>query len=185
MEKEYELSQIETEIQTIIAHLHKEAKLRQGAVVVFGASTSEVAGYVIGKNSVVNLGEHIAKVIIATCKNYAIQPVFQCCEHLNRALVMEEECLQALHLRQVNAVPQPKAGGSVPTGAYQHLQHPVLAEAIQADAAVDIGNTLVGMHIRPVAVPLRLQGAKVGCAPVVMAYARLPYIGGSRAHYLD
>ena len=108
---------------------------------------------------------------------------FQCCEHLNRAIVLEEDLLRALRLTRVHAVPQPKAGGSVPAAAWRLLQAPALAMAIQADAAIDVGDTLVGMHIRPVAVPLRPTHPTLGSARVVMAYARFPLIGGERAVY--
>ena len=96
---------------------------------------------------------------------------------------MEQETLDSLRLTQVNVMPVPKAGGSCGAAAYQRMRQPAVAVSIQADAAIDVGDTLVGMHIRPVAVPLRMPGAQVGQAHVVMAYARLPYIGGSRAQY--
>ena len=104
---------------------------------------------------------------------------------MNRALVMEQETLDRLRLTQVNVMPVPKAGGSTGAAAYLRFRQPAMALSIQADAAIDVGDTLVGMHIRPVAVPLRMEGgeAKVGEAHVVMAYSRLPYIGGARAQY--
>ena len=150
---------------------------------VLGCSTSEVAGGHIGKNSVPELGDALAETMIAVCGELGLCPVFQCCEHLNRALVMEQALLDRLNLTQVNVMPVPKAGGSTGAGAYERFAHPAMAVAIQADAAIDVGDTLVGMHIRPVAVPLRTPGAKVGQAHVVLAYARPPLIGGARAQY--
>ena len=121
--------------------------------------------------------------VLDACLKRGLNAAFQCCEHLNRAIVLEESVLRDLRLTQVRAVPQPKAGGSVPAAAWKLLDKPALAVSIQADAAIDVGDTLVGMHIRPVAVPLRIEHAKLGQANLVMAYSRLPYIGGSRAVY--
>ena len=159
------------------------SKLSTGDIVVVGCSTSEVAGGRIGKNSVPELGDALAETMIAVCGELGLHPVFQCCEHLNRALVMEQALLDRLNLTQVNVMPVPKAGGSTGAAAYQRFEHPAVAQFIQADAAIDVGDTLVGMHVRPVAVPVRMEGSEVGQAHVTMAYSRLPYIGGSRAQY--
>ena len=173
------------QIKSILRFLKERTKLKRNAVVVIGASTSEIAGGRIGKNSVPELGEAVAEAIIAACAELELCPAFQCCEHLNRALVMERPLLERLRLTEVNVMPIPKAGGSVAAGAWKHMSDPVAALSIQADAAIDIGDTLVGMHLRPVAVPLRADNGedRVGEAHVVMAYSRLPYIGGSRAVY--
>lgn len=177
--------EITAQLSACLRYLQQEARLAPGAVVVLGCSTSEVAGGRIGHNSVPELGDALAKAMLDTCRELQLRPVFQCCEHLNRALVMEQEVLDSLRLTQVNVMPMPKAGGSVGAAAYKRMQRPAVAVAIQADAAIDVGDTLVGMHIRPVAVPLRMDDGetKVGEAHVVMAYARLPYIGGPRAQY--
>ena len=163
--------------------LCQAGSIAPGGVIVLGCSTSEVAGARIGKGSVPELGEIIAEAMLSACAAHGVHAAFQCCEHLNRAIVLEKAVLQERHLLQVNAIPQPKAGGSVPAAAWTRLHQPALAMAIQADAAIDIGDTLVGMHIRPVAVPLRIEFDHVGHANLVMAYSRLPYIGGSRAVY--
>ena len=157
--------------------------IQPGGLIVLGCSTSEVAGARIGKGSVPELGEVIARAMLDACRAHGLEAAFQCCEHLNRAIVMEQRVLKELRLTQVRAIPQPKAGGSVPAAAWKLLEQPALAMAVQADAAIDVGDTLVGMHIRPVAVPLRLDVNHVGHANLVMAYSRLPYIGGSRAVY--
>lgn len=177
--------QITQQLAECLTYLKNAANLRPGAVVVMGCSTSEVAGGHIGHNSVPELGDALAKTMIDTCRALNLQPVFQCCEHLNRALVMEQSTLDQLRLVQVNVMPVPKAGGSVGAAAYKRFAEPAVAVSIQADAAIDVGDTLVGMHLRPVAVPLRMgEGeTKVGSAHVVMAYSRLPYIGGARAQY--
>ena len=171
------------ELRNCIHYLKETAALPKDAVVVLGCSTSEVAGGHIGKNSIPELGEALARAMVDVCRELSLRPVFQCCEHLNRALLMEQDTLDALRLLQVNVRPMPKAGGSVGAAAYGLLACPAMAASIQADAAIDVGDTLVGMHIRPVAVPLRMEEAKVGAAHVVMAYSRLPYVGGPRAAY--
>ena len=177
--------EITKQLAECLTYLKNAASLRPGAVVVMGCSTSEVAGGHIGHNSVPELGDALAKTMIDTCRELNLQPVFQCCEHLNRALVMEQSTLDQLRLTQVTVMPVPKAGGSVGAAAYKRFAEPAVAVSIQADAAIDVGDTLVGMHLRPVAVPLRMgEGeTKVGSAHVVMAYSRLPYIGGARAQY--
>ncbi len=171
------------QVRRCVTHLYKEAKLDAGAVVVLGCSSSEVCGIRIGKGRNPEIGGVLAAAFLDSCTELKLSAVVQCCEHLNRALVMEKETLTRLGLTQVNARPVPEAGGSTAAAAYDRLQSPVLAQAIQADAVIDIGDTLVGMHIRPVAVPLRMDEPRVGDARVVMAYSRLPLIGGERAVY--
>ena len=175
--------EIRLTLRQAVDALVEAGHIRPGGLIVLGCSTSEVAGTRIGKGSVPELGEVIARAMLDACRAHGLEAAFQCCEHLNRAIVMEQRVLKDLRLTQVRAIPQPKAGGSVPAAAWKLLEQPALAMAVQADAAIDIGDTLVGMHIRPVAVPLRLDVNHVGHANLVMAYSRLPYIGGSRAVY--
>ena len=165
------------------AALAEAGHMEQGGLIVLGCSTSEVAGARIGKGSVPELGEIIARAMLNSCRSRGMDAAFQCCEHLNRAIVMEKRVLREHGLTQVRAIPQPKAGGSVPAAAWKLLEKPALVMAVQAEAAIDIGDTLVGMHIRPVAVPLRIEYGHVGHANLVMAYSRLPYVGGARAVY--
>jgi uncharacterized protein (TIGR01440 family) len=171
------------ELSACVRYLAEHGRLKAGATVVLGCSTSEVAGGTIGHDSVPELGRVLADAFIDACGALGLQPAVQCCEHLNRALVMEQATLDRMRLLQVNVRPVPTAGGSTAAGAYERFANPAMAMYIQADAAIDVGDTLVGMHIRPVAVPLRMAGAKVGQAHVVMAYARYPLIGGGRAQY--
>lgn len=166
-----------------ITELKEAGQIEEGGLIVLGCSTSEVAGGRIGKASVPELGVIIAEAMLKACKANGLNAAFQCCEHLNRSIVMEKSVLRRLGLTQVRAIPQPKAGGSVPAAAWKMLEQPALAMAVQADAAIDVGDTLVGMHIRPVAVPMRGTFKKLGAANLVMAYSRLPYIGGQRAVY--
>lgn len=177
------LKEIRLTLRQAVDVLAEAGHIQPGGLIVLGCSTSEVAGARIGKGSVPELGEVIARAMLEACRAHGLEAAFQCCEHLNRAVVMEQRVLRDLRLTQVRAIPQPKAGGSVPAAAWKLLEQPALAMAVQADAAIDIGDTLVGMHIRPVAVPLRLDVNHVGHANLVMAYSRLPYIGGSRAVY--
>lgn len=183
MEAKQLLEEAHQVLDTCVTELMAAGNIAPGGVIVLGCSTSEVTGAHIGKASVPELGEVIAQAMIAACRSHGLEPAFQCCEHLNRAVVMEQSVLDARRLTQVRAIPQPKAGGSVPAAAWKLLSQPALAMAIQAEAAIDVGNTLVGMHIRPVAVPLRGQYHQLGEAHLVMAYSRLPYIGGARAVY--
>lgn len=166
-----------------VTSLKEAGRIPPGGVVVLGCSTSEVLGGTIGHASVPEAGAIIAQAFMAACGAQQLHPAFQCCEHLNRALVVDAALVKPLCLTQVNAIPQPKAGGSVPAAAWQQLPHPALVHAIQADAAIDVGDTFVGMHIRPVAVPLRIAHHRLGEAHLTLAYSRLPYIGGSRAVY--
>jgi uncharacterized protein (TIGR01440 family) len=178
-----EYQPIYEEMSACVRYLAENGRLKTGATVVLGCSTSEVAGGTIGHNSVPELGAVLASAFLDACRALGLNAAVQCCEHLNRALVMEQSTLDALRLTQVNVRPVPTAGGSTGAAAYDLFAHPAMAMSIQADAALDVGDTLVGMHIRPVAVPLRMENAKVGRAHVVMAYARYPLIGGARAQY--
>ena len=112
-----------------------------------------------------------------------VHGAFTVASALMSSQALEQALLDRLNLTQVNVMPVPKAGGSTGAAAYQRFEHPAVAQFIQADAAIDVGDTLVGMHVRPVAVPVRMEGSEVGQAHVTMAYSRLPYIGGSRAQY--
>lgn len=157
--------------------------LRPVRVLAVGCSTSEIAGGVIGHASAPELGEEVARAVLDECAAHGVTPAFQCCEHLNRALVLEREALERLRLSEVCAVPWPRAGGSCASAAYRMMREPALAEEIQADAGIDIGDTLIGMHLRAVAVPVRLSLGQIGQARLVCARTRPRLIGGERARY--
>ena len=176
-------NEIYTVLDAAVEALREAGDIAPGGLIVLGCSTSEVAGARIGKGSAPELGAIIAEAMLEACRKRGLHAAFQCCEHLNRSIVMEQAVLNERRLTQVKAIPQPKAGGSVPAAAWKLLDKPALAMAVQAEAAIDIGDTLVGMHIRPVAVPLRIEYGSVGHANLVMAYSRLPYVGGSRTVY--
>ncbi len=159
------------------------AKLKAGDVVAVGCSTSEVMGEKIGTSSVAELGEVIYASLAEVFSARGIHIAAQCCEHLNRALIMEREAARGAYV--CNAVPQPKAGGSFATAAYKAMRDPVAVESFLADAGMDIGDTLIGMHVRPVVVPTRLSVKSIGDAHLVCARSRAKFIGGERAHYDD
>ena len=174
---------IRDQVTNAILELAEAAKLQPGAQVVVGCSTSEIMGGRIGHASAPEVGEWVAKAVLDVCKERGFIPIFQCCEHLNRSLVMPiDAALQNRYVR-VNAIPQPKAGGSVPAAAWKMMENPCLVMAVQADAGLDIGDTLIGMHLRPVVVPYRGEIKKIGQANLVSAWSRLPYVGGERAVY--
>ena len=177
------LEQITKETNAVFTQLIEAAKLHKGSIVVLGCSTSEVGGYRIGTHSGMDIASAIYDGFFEMLKEQGIFLAAQCCEHLNRALVIERELADKLHIPIVNAVPQTKAGGSSATTAYARFDDPVLVEHISADAGVDIGGTLIGMHLKETAVPLRLEQKKVGEAFVASARTRAKFIGGSRAVY--
>lgn len=148
-----------------------------------GASSSEVGGGMIGHDSSYEIGERVAEGILAAASELGFDLAFQCCEHLNRALVVERRVAEARGYEIVCVVPQPKAGGSVATAAYKRMNDPVVVDLVSADAGLDIGRTMVGMHLRRVAVPVRLQTDRVGEAIVIAARTRPRLVGGERARY--
>lgn len=174
---------IRAQVTKAVMDLAAAAHLEKGAQIVVGCSTSEIAGGVIGHASVPEIGEWVADAVLKACAQGGYVPVFQCCEHLNRSLVIPLEAAKQAGYTRVNAVPQPKAGGSVPAAAWKLMENPCLVCHVQADAGIDIGDTLIGMHLRPVAVPYRGEIRQVGQARVVCAWSRLPYVGGQRAVY--
>lgn len=157
------------------------AKLQKGQILVVGCSTSEVCGDKIGTNSNVDVAEALFEGIYEVLTRKGIYLAAQCCEHLNRAIVVERQAV--LMAEEVNVVPQKKAGGSFATTAYKRLEQPVVVEEIAADAGIDIGATLIGMHIKKVAVPVRLVNNRIGEAGVTAARRRPKFIGGERAVY--
>ena len=161
--------------------LIEKAKLEKGDLVVIGCSTSEVCGSRIGSDSRPEVADALFDVLYDVFTEAGIYLAAQCCEHLNRALIVERAAVP--YLPRVNVVPQPKAGGSFATAAYRRFTHPVAVEHIKADAGMDIGGTLIGMHLKEVAVPLRLSMDHIGDALLLAARTRPKFIGGIRAIY--
>ena len=161
--------------------LCEKANLTPGKIVVVGCSTSEVVGAKIGTNSDPDVAGEIFRALYDAAKSRGVFLAIQCCEHLNRAIITERKAVP--FAEQVNVIPQPKAGGSLATKAYAGLDDPVAVEEIKADAGLDIGFTLIGMHLKKVAVPLRLENNTIGAAMVLAARTRPKFIGGARAVY--
>lgn len=157
------------------------AKLSAGDIVIIGCSSSEVTGGRIGTASNPEAANVIFETLDSVFSPKGIYIAAQCCEHLNRAVITERAAVP--HAPIVNVLPQPKAGGSFATAAYRHFREPVALESIQADAGLDIGGTLIGMHLKPVAVPLKLTVRKIGDAVLIGARTRPKFVGGSRAVY--
>ena len=174
---------IKSQAADAVKELLEVAKLATGEILVVGCSSSEIVGEHIGHGSSLESAEAAFEGIISVLKERGIYLAAQCCEHLNRALVVERECAERYGLEAVCVMPQPSAGGSFATTAYKNFKHPVVVETISAHAGIDIGNTLIGMHLRRVAVPVRIATKKIGEAPVVCARTRPKLIGGVRASY--
>ncbi len=177
------MESIRKEAEEIAEELLTAANLEKGEILIVGCSTSEVAGKKIGTFSNQELGAAIFDGIHQATKRHGVYLAAQCCEHLNRALILEKEAAKRYGFEIVNVVPQPKAGGSFATAAYQGMKDAVAVEFIQAHAGIDIGDTLIGMHLRHVAVPVRISHKKLGEANLACARTRAKYIGGERAVY--
>jgi uncharacterized protein (TIGR01440 family) len=172
---------IKAQCENVVKELLDKAKLKSGDILVVGCSTSEVVGSKIGTNSDPDTAKHIFDAIYGELKKNGIYLAVQCCEHLNRAIVTERAALP--FAERVNAVPQKKAGGSLATVAYQNFENPILVEEIKADAGMDIGDTFIGMHLKRVAVPVRLSVKQIGEAHLTCARVRPKFVGGVRAVY--
>ena len=159
------------------------AKLNKGDVFVVGCSSSTVSGKSFGSASSMEIAQAVFDGIYTELKKRGIYLAAQCCEHLNRAIITEKAVAQKQFREQVNVVPQPKAGGSFATITYKTLEYPVAVEHIKADAGIDIGGVLIGMHLKEVAVPLTLSVKKIGEANITAARTRAKFIGGERAVY--
>lgn len=167
----------------VTEELCEKAKLKAGQIVVVGCSSSEIAGERVGSASSPELAEAVFCGIQEVLAKKGIFLAAQCCEHLNRALIIESDAAERYMLDPVNVVPKPKAGGSFATAAYSHFENPVAVEHVRAHAGLDIGGTLIGMHLREVAVPLRLSKPKLGEAILLAARTRPKFVGGGRAVY--
>jgi len=177
------MENIKNQAEKAALELIKEAGLKEGDLLVVGCSSSEIIGDKIGKNSSIEAAQAVFEGIYSVLKQEGIFLAAQCCEHLNRALIIEKSVAQKKNLEIVSVVPQHKAGGSFATTAYKSFDEPVAVEEIKADAGMDIGNTLIGMHLKRVAVPVRLSVNCIGKASLVCARTRPKYIGGERAKY--
>lgn len=181
MEPDFE--KISAQARTAAEELLDAAGLKAGDLFVVGCSSSEVLGGRIGKASSEAAAESVFQGVYPVLRERGIWLAAQCCEHLNRALILEKQAAQRYAYECVNVMPQPKAGGSFAVAAYKAFEHPVAVEHIRAHAGIDIGDTLIGMHLRDVAVPVRTRISEIGNAHVVCARTRPKFIGGDRAVY--
>lgn len=177
------IKQWEAELNRVLSEFKEQANLTKNHVLVIGCSTSEIAGERIGTAGTEEVAEFVFRQVKELQAETGIQLAFQCCEHLNRALVVERETAEQRQLEEVTVIPVRKAGGAMATFAYANLNDPVVVEFIKAEAGMDIGSTLIGMHLKHVAVPLRVSQKTVGHAYVTLAKARPKLIGGDRAVY--
>ena len=168
-----------------VLEIIEQAKIGKGSIFVVGCSSSTVKGENYGKASSMEIAQAIFDGIYPELKSRGILLAAQCCEHLNRAIITEREAAEKLREPEVNVVPQPKAGGSFATITYNTLKNPVAVEHIKADAGIDIGGVLIGMHLKEVAVPLVISVKNIGKAHITSARTRPKFIGGERAHYND
>ncbi len=172
---------IKNQVKSAVSELIEVAKLKKGDTLVIGCSTSEVIGSKMGSNSSPDTANELFDGIYEIACDKGIFVAIQCCEHLNRCIITEKAAVP--NSDYVNVIPQPKAGGSLATAAYRTFENPVAVEKIKADAGLDIGGTLIGMHLKEVAVPVRLSLSKIGEANIIAARTRPKFIGGVRAVY--
>lgn len=177
------LDKVKAEAAQTAHDLLDAANLKSGDICVVGCSTSEVAGHTIGKASIPAVAEALFSGLYPVLRERGVYLAAQCCEHLNRVLIVERACAERYALEEVTVRPAPKAGGSFATVAYEKMDVPVAVESIRAHAGIDIGGTLIGMHLRAVAVPVRLTLNKIGEANILCARTRPKYVGGPRALY--
>lgn len=179
------LEQIAAQARQAVTELMDTARLKKGDVLVVGCSSSEMVGLKIGTHSSLEAAQALVDALLPELKKQGVELAAQCCEHLNRALIVERSVAREHGWEPVNVVPQPKAGGSFATTVWQRMDDPVAVETIQAQAGMDIGGTLIGMHLKQVAVPVRLSIDHIGEAILLCARTRPKFIGGCRAVYDD
>ena len=176
-------SELTKQAENVTKEIIEKAGLNRGQILVVGCSSSEICGDKNGSNSNLEAAQAVFQGIYKVLHEKGIYLAAQCCEHLNRAIIVEREAVPFSDI--VNVVPQPKAGGSFATTAYKTFSNPVSIEEIKADAGIDIGGTLIGMHMKKVAVPVKLENNKIGEANVLAARVRPKFIGGERAVYSE
>ncbi len=176
-------SDLTKQAENVTREIIEKAGLNRGQILVVGCSSSEVCGDKIGSNSNLEAAQAVFQGIYEVLHGKGIYLAAQCCEHLNRAIIVEREAVPFSDI--VNVVPQPKAGGSFATTAYKTFSNPVSIEEIKADAGIDIGGTLIGMHMKKVAVPVKLENNKIGETNVLAARVIPKFIGGERAAYSE
>ena len=178
-----EIIEIQNQVEKIITEILNAHPQKPESIFVIGCSSSEIAGGLMGKNSSEEIGKAVFETAYKILRKEKIYLACQCCEHLNRALVIEEKCAEKYGYEEVSVVPWLHGGGSFATAAYKGFEKAVVVEHIKASAGIDIGDVLIGMHLKDVAVPVHPQQNKVGEAHVTAAWCRPKLIGGERAKY--
>lgn len=179
------MKQVKEDLQIVVDEWLVSGYLKQGDLFVIGCSTSEVAGKKIGTAGTEEIAANLYEGLNRLKEEAGVHLAFQCCEHLNRSLVVERKTMEAYQLDEVTVIPVPEAGGSMPSYAYKQMEDPVVVESLKqkAHAGMDIGETMIGMHFRPVVVPLRFSKKYIGEARIGLARTRPKLIGGKRAVY--
>lgn len=177
------IEEIKQQLNNVLEDLKAHPEFQRCKLLVIGCSTSEVVGKHIGTSGTIKVAEVIYQTVMDFIQRNQLMVAFQCCEHLNRALVVESSTMNQFHYEEVSVVPVRTAGGALASYAYRHMSQAVMVEHVMADAGIDIGDTFIGMHMKHVAVPVRPQVNKVGKAHVTMAISRPKLIGGVRAVY--
>jgi uncharacterized protein (TIGR01440 family) len=179
----FDISTIGDELGQVLEQMADRQPPQAGDIFVVGCSTSEVQGAHIGKSGSMDVAAAFFPVLTAFARKYDLKLAFQCCEHLNRTLIVERETMRSERLTQVSVVPHRRAGGSMASYAYRHMKDPVAVEEVAAGYGIDIGETMIGMHMRPVAVPIHGDRRTIGQARVIGAFSRPRLVGGIRARY--
>lgn len=177
------LCELKEQWEYILHTFGQAAGLQPGQIIVIGCSTSEITGESIGKAGNKEVADILINPLLAWADKLGVYPAIQCCEHLNRALIVENQCAERFHLEPIIVIPSLTAGGAMASAAWERFSLPVAVEQIKAHAGLDIGDTLIGMHLRQVAVPVRIDINRLGSAHLTLAKTRPKYIGGPRAVY--
>lgn len=175
--------QLRGQWEHILHEFRETANLQPGQILVIGCSTSEILGQKIGQAGIREVADILIDPLLNWADKLGVFLAIQCCEHLNRVLVVENECADRFSLEPVIVLPSLAAGGAMSLAAWEKFSAPVTVEQIKAHAGLDIGDTLIGMHLRPVAVPVRIDVNSLGCAHLTLARTRPKFIGGPRASY--
>lgn len=177
------LKESEQQLSIILQEFKQQVPLKKGDIFLVGCSTSEVLGRKIGTAGAVDVAEMIFRSLSRFQQETGVRLAFQCCEHLNRAIVLEKSVAERKNWDEVSVIPVPTAGGAMAAYAYEHIEDPAVVEHVRADAGIDIGDTFIGMHLKHVAVPVRVSETSLGSAHVTLAQTRPKLIGGPRAVY--
>ncbi|MEI5909080.1 TIGR01440 family protein [Bacillus spongiae] len=172
-----------SQVSVILHEFQEQAHLKPGQLFIVGCSTSEVVGKKIGTAGTNDVASMLYQELFSFAKQYHLYLAFQCCEHLNRALVIEKEVAEKMGFEEVTVVPVRTAGGAMASYAYEQKNDYIVVEHIVAHGGIDIGDTFIGMHVKHVAVPVRVSQKTIGNAHVTLARTRPKLIGGNRAVY--